>query len=143
VTVPLNDALTTFKIVAVADAATGLFGTGSTSIRATQDLQIISGLPPLVREGDQFRAQITLRNTTKAAMQVEVAPRATLLELKPQTVDIPAGRGARAGLDVTAPEQLGQTRAQALLWEMQARDTRAAAHATPSRSASASCPPCR
>ncbi|WP_394789436.1 MG2 domain-containing protein, partial [Rhodoferax sp.] len=58
VTVPLNDALTTFKIVAVADASTGLFGTGSTSIRATQDLQIISGLPPLVREGDQFRAQI-------------------------------------------------------------------------------------
>jgi hypothetical protein len=84
VTVPLNDALTTFKIVAVADASTGLFGTGSTSIRATQDLQIISGLPPLVREGDQFRAQITLRNTTKAAMKVEVAPRATLLELKPQ-----------------------------------------------------------
>ncbi|HNZ91143.1 MAG TPA: MG2 domain-containing protein, partial [Acidovorax sp.] len=55
VTVPLNDALTTFKIVAVADASTGLFGTGSTSIRATQDLQIISGLPPLVREDDQFR----------------------------------------------------------------------------------------
>jgi hypothetical protein len=60
VTVPLNDALSTFKIVAVADAATGLFGTGSTSIRSTQDLQIISGLPPLVREDDQFRAQLTL-----------------------------------------------------------------------------------
>ena len=28
VTVPLNDALTTFKIVAVADASTGMFGTG-------------------------------------------------------------------------------------------------------------------
>ncbi len=39
---------------------------GSTQIRATQDLQIISGLPPLVREDDQFRAQFTLRNTTKA-----------------------------------------------------------------------------
>ena len=35
------------------------------SIQATQDLQIISGLPPLVREDDQFRAQITLRNTTQ------------------------------------------------------------------------------
>ena len=55
VTVPLNDALTTFRVVAVADAATGMFGTGSASIRATQDLQIISGLPPLVREDDQFR----------------------------------------------------------------------------------------
>ncbi len=98
VTVPLNDALTTFQIVAVADAATGLFGTGGTQIRATQDLQILSGLPPLVREGDQFRAQITLRNTTQAAMRVEVAPRATLLELQPQTVDIAARRSARTGL---------------------------------------------
>ena len=61
VMVTLNDALTTFKIVAVADAFTGLFGTGSTSVRATQDLQIISGLPPLVREDDNYRAQLTLR----------------------------------------------------------------------------------
>jgi uncharacterized protein YfaS (alpha-2-macroglobulin family) len=52
VNVPLNDALTTFRIVAVADAAAGLFGTGQTTIQATQDLQLISGLPPLVREGD-------------------------------------------------------------------------------------------
>ncbi|MES2423441.1 MAG: MG2 domain-containing protein, partial [Pseudomonadota bacterium] len=79
ITVPLNDALTSFKIVAVADAEAGLFGTGQTSIRSTQDLQIISGLPPLVREDDQFRAQFTLRNTSARAMKIEVAPRATLL----------------------------------------------------------------
>lgn len=123
VMVPLNDALTTFKIVAVADAATGLFGTGSTSIRATQDLQIISGLPPLVREDDQFRAQFTLRNTTKAAMKVEVAPRAALLDLKPQTVDIPAGEAREIAWNVTAPAQLAQTRAEAILWEIEAKDT--------------------
>ena len=123
VTVPLNDALTTFKIVAVADAGTGLFGTGSTSIRATQDLQIISGLPPLVREDDQFRAQFTLRNTTKAAMKVEVAPRATLLTLDKQTVDIPAGEAREVAWNVTAPPQLAQTRAEAILWEIEARDT--------------------
>ncbi|MBP6779501.1 MAG: alpha-2-macroglobulin, partial [Ottowia sp.] len=84
VQVPLNDALTTFQIVAVADMGTGLFGTGQTTIRATQDLQIISGLPPLVREGDQFRAMLTLRNTTQKPMKVALTPRATLLELKPQ-----------------------------------------------------------
>ncbi|WP_311223556.1 MULTISPECIES: MG2 domain-containing protein [unclassified Acidovorax] len=123
VTVPLNDALTTFKIVAVADAGTGLFGTGATSIRATQDLQIISGLPPLVREDDQFRAQITLRNTTQKAMKVEVAPRATLLTLDEQTVDIPAGESREVAWTVTAPPQLAQTRAEALLWEIEARDT--------------------
>jgi len=123
VTVPLNDALTTFKIVAVADAGTGLFGTGQTSIRATQDLQIISGLPPLVREDDQFRAQLTLRNTTKTAMKVEVSPRATLLDLKPQTVDIPAGEAREVAWMVTAPAQLALTRAEAILWEIEAKDT--------------------
>jgi ribosomal protein L5 len=69
-------------------------------ISATQDLQIISGLPPLVREDDQFRAQFTLRNTTKAAMKVEVTPRAPrCLSLKTETVDIPAGEAREAGLD--------------------------------------------
>ncbi|NDG41315.1 MAG: alpha-2-macroglobulin [Betaproteobacteria bacterium] len=122
VTVPLNDALSTFKIVAVADAATGLFGTGSTSIRSTQDLQIISGLPPLVREDDQFRAQLTLRNTSQRAMKVEVKPRATLLDLPAQTVDIPAGDAREVAWSVTAPAQLAGSRFEAILWEIEARD---------------------
>ncbi len=123
VVVPLNDALTTFKIVAVADASTGLFGTGSTSIRTTQDLQIISGLPPLVREGDQYLAQLTLRNTTQQAMKVRVTPRATLLELPTQTVDIPAGDARELAWNVTAPAQLALTRNEAILWEIEAKDT--------------------
>jgi hypothetical protein len=120
--VPLNDALTTFKIVAVADASVGLFGTGQTSIRATQDLQIISGLPPLVREDDQFRAQLTLRNTTKQAMKVDVTPRATLLELKPQVLDIPAGEAREVAWTVKAPAQLALSRFEAILWEIEAKD---------------------
>lgn len=123
VKVPLNDALTSFRIVAVADAATGLFGTGQTSVRTTQDLQIISSLPPLVREDDQFRAQLTLRNTTPRAMKVEVKPRATLLDLPVQTVDIPPGEAREVAWNVTAPAQLAFTRAEALLWEIEARDT--------------------
>ncbi len=123
VTVPLNDALTTFKIVAVADASTGLFGTGSTSIRATQDLQIIQGLPPLVREDDQFRAQITLRNTTAKAMRVVVTPRATLLNLEQQTIDLPAQGAKEVSWLVTAPAQLAQIRSEAILWEIEAKDT--------------------
>jgi uncharacterized protein YfaS (alpha-2-macroglobulin family) len=123
VTVPLNDALTTFKIVAVADAGTGLFGTGQTAIQSTQDLQIISGLPPLVREDDQFRAQITLRNTTQKAMKVEATPRATLMTMAMQTVDIPPGESRELAWSVTAPAQLAQTRAEAILWEIEAKDT--------------------
>lgn len=120
--VPLNDALTAFKIVAVADASTGLFGTGSTSIRTTQDLQIISALPPLVREQDQFRAQLTLRNTTPLAMKVLVSARASMLTLTPQTVDIPAGDAREVSWNVTAPLQQDTTRSEALVWEIEARD---------------------
>lgn len=123
VTVPLNDALSTFKIVAVADASTGLFGTGSTTVRATQDLQIISGLPPLVREDDQFRAQFTLRNTTKQTMKVLVTPRATLLDVQAQNVEIPAGEAREVAWTVTAPAQLALTRNEAILWEIEAKDT--------------------
>lgn len=72
--VPLNDSLTSFRLVAIADAGVQSFGSGSTSIRVTQDLQALSGLPPLVREGDRFQAMLTLRNTTAREMKV----RATL-----------------------------------------------------------------
>lgn len=127
ITVPLNDALTTFKLVAVADAQSGLFGTGSTTIAATQDLQIISGLPPLVREGDSFKAQITLRNTTAKAMTVQVTPRATLIDVKPQTVSLAAGAATEVAWMVKAPEQLGHTRTQTVLWEIAAKDTQGGA----------------
>jgi hypothetical protein len=123
VTVPLNDAITSFRIVAVADHGEQLFGTGQATIRVTQDLQIISGLPPLVRDADTFRAQLTLRNTTGKAMKVEVAPRATGLTLQAQTVDVPAGEAREVAWMVEAPAALAQTRAGSILWEIEARDT--------------------
>jgi alpha-2-macroglobulin len=123
VNVPLNDAITSFKIVAVADHGTSRFGTGQTTIKSTQDLQIISGLPPLVREGDEFRAQLTLRNTTKVAMKVEISPRATLLELKSQSIDIPAGESREVAWSVIAPPQLALSRFEAILWEIEAKDS--------------------
>jgi len=72
VEIPLNDSLTRFQIVAVAEHGAALFGTGQASITTRQDLQLVSGLPPLVRAGDEFMAQVTLRNTTDADMQVTV-----------------------------------------------------------------------
>lgn len=123
VDVPLNDSLTTFRVVAVADASTGLFGTGQATIRSTQDLQIISGLPPLVRDDDRFRAQVTLRNTTTRAMKVQVKARATLLDVQPQEVEIPAGEAREVAWNVQAPAALALTSNGAILWEIEARDT--------------------
>ena len=56
-------------------------------------------------------------------MKVEATPRATLLTLEPQTVDIPAGEAREVAWNVTAPAQLAQTRAEAILWEIEAKDT--------------------
>ena len=92
--VPLNDALTSFRIVAVADGDPGLFGTGSVTVRATKDLQILSGLPPLVREGDQFRAGVTLRNTTARPMKVLLSARVAGLDAQPSAQEVNVGPGA-------------------------------------------------
>ena len=111
VDVPLNDALTSFRLVAVADAGAGLFGSGQTTIQITQDLQLISGLPPLVREGDLFRALFTLRNTTTQAMKVaRGAARDAARSCPPQNVEIPAGEAREVAWTVTAPAQLAFTR---------------------------------
>ncbi len=72
VRVPINDSLSEFRLVAVATAGSALFGTGSATIRTRQDLQIISGLPPLVREGDRYTATLTLRNGTARRMNLTV-----------------------------------------------------------------------
>ncbi|HEY1996039.1 alpha-2-macroglobulin family protein [Paraburkholderia sp.] len=120
--VPLNDALTRFRIVAIAAVGPGTFGTGSTSIRSTQDLQLISGLPPLVREGDVFRAQFTLRNTTTRAMKVVVTPNVPGVPLAAQTVDLPADSSREIAWSVTTPDGLADTPSPALTWKVAAAE---------------------
>jgi alpha-2-macroglobulin len=105
VEVPLNDSLTSFRIEAVATAGLGQFGSGGTSMRSTQDLMVLPGLPPLVREGDRFQAGVTVRNTTDRAMTVDL--RATVVglpaPLPPQTVSLAADAASVATWDVTVP----------------------------------------
>ena len=106
VDVPLNDSLTSFRIVAIADVVAGgnaaLFGTGQATIRSTQDLQLVSGLPPLVREGDHYRAMFTLRNTTGGALDATVSAQAPA-GLPVQTVHLEANSAAEVGWAVEVP----------------------------------------
>ncbi|KXU92645.1 alpha-2-macroglobulin [Caballeronia megalochromosomata] len=122
VDVPLNDALTRFRIVAVAAVGAGQFGTGSASIQSTQDLQLISGLPPLVRVGDAFRAQFTLRNTTARTMRVVVTPRAGTLALDARTVELAPESSQEVAWDVTTPDVLGGGSSASLAWEVSAAE---------------------
>ncbi len=118
VEVPLNDSLTSFRIVAVATAGVAQFGTGATSIRSTQDLMILPGIPPLVREGDRFRPEFTVRNATDGAMQVAVNARVDGLAtpLESQTVDLAPGEAKVLGWDAVAPVGV-----DALRYEVEAR----------------------
>ena len=127
VRVPLNDTLGQFAVVAVVESGLMAFGTGRTELRTTQDLQLISGLPPLIREGDPFRAQFTLRNTTDKPMELAVSARAGELALAAQTLTLAAGAAQELYWDTTAPVPLGQSNLQALLWEVSATDSQSGA----------------
>ncbi|MGN6230347.1 MAG: alpha-2-macroglobulin family protein [Trinickia sp.] len=122
VDVPLNDSLTSFRIVAIAAVGDGMFGTGSTTILSTQDLQLISGLPPLVREGDRFRAQFTLRNTTARAMKVVVTPNVPGVPLHAQTVELAADSAREVAWTVTPPDGSSDANPAALTWSVGAAE---------------------
>lgn len=141
VPVQLNDSLTGFRIVAIASAGAGLFGTGSTDIRSTQDLMLLSGLPALVREGDRLRAGFTLRNASAATQRIRLsasmgADQGAAQSLPPQALVLGPGAAREIGWDVTVPP------AQQLRWQVDAvadtardslRLTQAVAEAVPVR----------
>ncbi len=108
VDIPLNDSLTGFRIVAIASSGADLFGTGDATIRSTQDLMLLSGLPPVVRESDRFRAAFTLRNTTERPMPVQLTARVAsagkpLAALDPRQIDLAPGAAREVAWDLTVP----------------------------------------
>ena len=112
--VPISDALSAFRLVAVATDGAQLFGSGETEVRSAQDLSIFAGLPPLVRSGDRFGAVFTLRNGADRAMtvtaNVAVSPR--IATGRPLTVTIPAGGAVPVMWTLAAPEGEGNLRWQ-------------------------------
>ena len=104
VDIPLNDLLTSFRIVAVATAGPDLFGTGEATVRTTQDLILRSGLPPTVREGDRFDATFAVRNASDAKRRISVDASAKgLPKLRRRTLSLPPGASQEASWRVTVP----------------------------------------
>jgi uncharacterized protein YfaS (alpha-2-macroglobulin family) len=120
VEVPLNDALSSFRIVAVATSGAALFGYGQTSIRSTQDVQLIAGLPPLVRQGDRYSAMATVRNGAERdmALMVSASVDGRALEAAPRKVTLAAGQAQELRWDVTAPAD-----GERVSWELKAQET--------------------
>ncbi|HEY6898771.1 MAG TPA: hypothetical protein VI279_16050, partial [Rhodocyclaceae bacterium] len=81
-----------------------------------------SGLPPLVREKDQFQALLTLRNGTAKTMQVSVHARLGDKELETREVRLDAEGAAELSWSGTAPEN-----ATKLTWEFSAEDNNGSA----------------
>ncbi|KPF57636.1 hypothetical protein IP88_16675 [alpha proteobacterium AAP81b] len=113
--VRLNDSLSGFRLVAVATAGSDLFGSGAVTIRTTQDLQLLSGLPPVVRDGDDYLASFVVRNTTLAAMTVRLSGNAGARGLPVISVAIPPGEARTASWRIVAPA------AGAIVWRVNAR----------------------
>ncbi|HEY3277538.1 MAG TPA: MG2 domain-containing protein [Syntrophorhabdaceae bacterium] len=120
VTVPLNDSLTSFALVAVATGGKDLFGTGRGRIQTSQDLILSSGLPTMVREGDRFRAGFLMRNTTQATLELDVAAGFTSgkerTAMSPLREHLGAGEAKEIGWDVVVP-----VGAPSLAWDVTAR----------------------
>ncbi len=130
VEIPLNDSLTSFRIAAVASSGAGLFGTGEASIRSTQELMVLSGLPPLVREGDKFRATFTVRNAGQRPLDVTVTPRATGAMLAPQNVSLAPGQAREVYWEMSVP-----VLATRLDWQVDATESKAQDDASSARDA--------
>jgi uncharacterized protein YfaS (alpha-2-macroglobulin family) len=101
--VPLNDSLTRFRIVAIADGYGERFGTGEASIRSTRDLQLFSGLPAVTRNGDEYRSGVTLRNSTTRSIVAEVTAEMNGAGLPKREQRIDAGQSVVIAWDVKAP----------------------------------------
>ncbi|HWQ39211.1 MAG TPA: MG2 domain-containing protein [Burkholderiales bacterium] len=126
--VPLNDSLTAFRVVAVADAGAGQFGTGQAKLHTTQDLQILSGLPPVVREGDRFEARFTLRNAAAREMNVNLVARMNNRLLPAADVMLKAGEAREVLWEVVVPAG-----PKSLDWEVSATERDAAGAASGDR----------
>src|SRR5690606_10452762 len=124
--VPLNDAITQFALVAIADHGVSRFGTGKSSLVTAQDMQVIGGIPPQVREGDAYEAMVTVRNTTSRFMQVEVTASyrqgesGDAVSLSPQTIGLAAGSASAVRWNVQAPVLATDAGQAELQWELRA-----------------------
>ncbi len=118
VSFPLNDSLTAFRIVAVANVNVGRFGTGEASIQTQQDLILQSGLAPVVREGDKLSAYFTVRNGSERSMKIAVkAVVSSLADPAPQTVTLNAGEAKELVFPVSIPFGISK-----LNWEISAAE---------------------
>lgn len=118
--VPLNDALSAFRIVAVASHGADRFGTGQASIASRRALMLLPAVPPLLRHGDVFQARVTVRNGTSQVREVAVSAKVDGRALPAQHHELPAQGSVTARWRLVAPAD-GNT--MQLVFDARAGDT--------------------
>lgn len=101
---PINDSLTSFRVVAIATGGEKFFGTGETSFRTTQDLSILAGLPVLAREGDELKPSVTIRNSSNQKMDIELnATVSGIGELDKKSISLDKDQSSEIFWDIKIP----------------------------------------
>lgn len=109
---PLNDSLTTFRIVAIATSGAREFGTGMAKIQTSQKIQTFSGIPPVVRLGDTLQHEVNLRNAGDMKEQLRVRMSVVDIkngaevksELETKSAFLSPGETKQITWDLTVPE---------------------------------------
>ena len=115
-TVPINDSLTSFKVVAIASSREQ-FGTGSQSFRSSQEVQVLSGLPLTVRDGDNYQAEFTVRNSSEQADNIDVTVDSPALKTPFKTrLTLAANSSQLVTIPVIVPRDMG-----VLTWQISAQ----------------------
>lgn len=123
----MNDALSRFRLVVLADYGAAFFGSATAAVVTRQDLQLVSGLPPIVRGGDHYQAVVTVRNGTQEVREIQVSALqqhddGSESRLPTQVLELPAGASASVKWDVQATDPPWPAAAASSRWRFQATD---------------------
>lgn len=108
VPVQLSDALSRFRIVAVAHAGADRFGHGGTEVLTRQRLELRSLLPPVVRGGDRLQARFVVRNRSERPIDATASvtlryPDGTESTLPSRRIALAGGAVQELGWQVDVP----------------------------------------
>ncbi|MEM9190153.1 MAG: alpha-2-macroglobulin family protein, partial [Myxococcota bacterium] len=105
--VPLADALTTYKVEAIAWTESGWSTTAATQIRVDQDATVDAPVPPFAVVGDVLRIPARVQNRTGEPLRVRVALAAEDVSIEaenPSLLTIPARESIETVIEVRVSE---------------------------------------
>ncbi|PJZ69552.1 peptidase inhibitor [Leptospira perolatii] len=104
VEIPLNDSLTSFRVVAVAYSGRDRFGSAHTTIRTNQEILAYPSVSPTAREGDLSRAGLALKNTSNKGLDLQLRLKTNpSIQLEPKSIRLNAYESKTIHWDLNIP----------------------------------------